>query len=110
MVKGIVDRIEGNYAVVEFSPPIQEPLLVDINMENFGKKVSAGDVIHIFEVNGINLNDESRCVYKDINRREVLQKFLEPLERVIPCEIVVDAKETEERSSSVKSMISGLFN
>ncbi len=109
MVKGIVDRIEGAYAVVEFSPPIEQPFTSDIALGNFPQKVGEGDSIIIFEINGIDLSDESRCVYKDINRAEVLKKFLEPLKKEVPCRIEIDQKATHERSSQVKSMISDLF-
>lgn len=109
MIKGIVDRIEGNYAVVEFNPPLGKAFCSDILMENFDGKIAQGDIIHIFSVNGIDLADESRCVYKDITKSEVLKKFLEPLQRKTPCTIEIDAKATQERSEQVKSLISDLF-
>lgn len=110
MVKGIVDRIEGNYAVVEFVPALGEIFFSDIELSNLDKKVSEGDVLYIFSVNGIDLDDNSRCVYKDIARGEVLKKFLEPLERKIPCKIEINEKEKEGRSKEVNSLISSLFS
>lgn len=109
MVRGIVDRIEGKYAVVEFYPAHAQPIYMDILLENFPSKVQAGDVLHIYAVNGIDLTDESRCVYKDIARAEVLKKFLEPLRQKANCTINIDAKQTNERSEQMKSMISDLF-
>lgn len=109
MVKGIVDRIEGGYAVVEFAPPLGQAFCSDIAMGNFPEKVSEGDSIVIFEINGIDLSDDSRCVYKDITKAEVLRKFLEPLKKEVPCRIEIDLKATHERSSQVRSMISDLF-
>lgn len=110
MVKGIVDRIEGNYAVVEFTPALGEIFFSDIELSNLDKKVSDGDVLFIFSVNGISLEDESRCVYKDIARGEVLKKFLEPLQRKVSCEIEINEKEKEGRSEEVNSLINSLFS
>ena len=110
MVKGIVDRIEGRYAVVEFTPVLGEIFFSDIELSNLEKKVSEGDVLYIFSVNSISLDDESRCVYKDIGRGEVLKKFLEPLERKVPCHIEISEKEKEGRSEEVSALISSLLN
>lgn len=110
MVKGIVDRIEGNYAVVEFTPALGEIFFTDIELSNLDQKVSEGDTLFIFSVNGISLDDESRCVYKDIARGEVLRKFLEPLQKNVPCEIEINEKEKEGRSDAVNSLISSLFS
>lgn len=109
MVKGIIDRIEGNYAVTEFDPPLGQAFFMDISLENFTSKAGEGDVIHILSVNGIDLADDSRCVYKDITKAEVLKKFLEPLKRKVPCQIEIDQSSTSERSAQMKSLISDLF-
>ena len=110
MVRGIVDRIEGKYAVVEFNPPLVQPFCADILMDNFKCKVHAGDIVHIYSINGVDLTDDSRCVYKDINKADVLKKFLEPLRQLADCRIEVDIQETGERSEQMKSLISSLFN
>lgn len=109
MVKGIIDRIEGNYAVAEFDPPLGQPFCSDILLENLTSKVAEGDIIHILSVNGIDLTDDSRCVYKDITKAEVLKKFLEPLKRKVPCHIEIDHHATAQRSDQMRSLISDLF-
>lgn len=109
MIQAVIDRIEGNYVVAEISPILFQAFCIDILKDNFKEKISVGDVIQIISVNGIDLSDENRCVYKDISRPEVLKKFLEPLNRAVDCKIEISTKQSHERSSQVKSMISDLF-
>ncbi len=109
MITAIIDRIEGNYAVAEFSPPIGQAFFSDILLDNLQEKVSEGDVLHIFEINGIDFSNQSACMYKDITRADVLKKFVEPLKSNCPCKIEISHSESRERSSKVKSMISDLF-
>lgn len=109
MIQGIVDRIEGEYVVAEFTPEKGYALTVDILCDNFDTEVAEGDVIRIYMVNNIDLTENNVCIYKDLQRRDVLKQHLAPLKKKVDCTILVDKKATNERSAEMKDLISSIW-
>ena len=109
MVTGIVDRIEGQYAVVEFTPEEGDIFTLDILRDNLNPEISEGDILRIYSVNTIDFNDKNSEVYRDLKDASKLKTYLTPLARPVECNIVMDRELTKERSVYMKKLLADLF-
>ena len=109
MIQGIVDRIEGEYVVVEFAPPIGRLFTFDILRDNFDTEIAEGDVLKFYMVNQIELTENNTCIYKDLQRADTLKRYLAPLGKKVDCTILVDKKASAERSAQMDDLISSIW-
>lgn len=109
MVKGVIDRMEGAYVIVEFAPETGAPFTLDVLHDNFDTDVEVGDVVLFYSVNNIELTENNTCIYKDLQRADTLKRYLAPLGKKVDCTIVVDKKATSERSEEMKNLIASLW-
>ena len=110
MIQGIVDRIEGEYAVVEFVPESGDIFTFDIHLDNLEQSVKEGDILKIYSVNHIDFSSDNTCVYMELSRAATLKIFLRPLGQKTNCNIVIDKKLTQERSQEMSDLIASIFN
>lgn len=110
MIQGIVDRIEGEYVVVEFAPQIGSIFTYDILRDNLDPDIKEGDVLKIYSIDHVEMTENNTCVYKDLLKADTLKKYLAPLTKKVECEILIDRALTEERSEHMKDLISSIFS
>lgn len=108
MISAVIDQIEGHFAVIQATAE-DGIVTIDALLTNLPDKVAEGDLIEIYRVDHIDLEDDSRCVYKDLSKKEVLKKFLQPLGRPVDTLILLNEQKTQERSQQMKNLISNLF-
>ncbi|WP_028829146.1 DUF3006 family protein [Proteocatella sphenisci] len=101
MIKGTIDRFEGQYALVEIA--YEEIFFIDILSENFTVLPSEGDIIIIESIKGISVSDEYGFVSDEV------KKILCMLENPVETLILIDKDQTEERKSRIEKLASELF-
>lgn len=108
MIKGIVDRFEGDFLVVEIARDDQKILMVDILKENLDPQVKEGDCLQIISVNQKSFPDSN--FFKDEEEEaEALEAFLTPLRKKTVCQILLDEDASKERSLQMEELFSSLF-
>lgn len=102
MIKAVIDRFEGEYAVAEISCS-EEIFFIDILNENFESLPCEGDVIAIESVNGALLS----C--KDGYLTDSAHELLGLLCRPVICVIQLCPEETGKRKERIDALSSELF-
>lgn len=110
MIQGTIDRMEGSFAVTEFTPANGKAFMLDIHRDNLPQHAQEGDRICITMVNHIDLTQQNTCIYKDLNKSDILQRHLAPLSQPVACSIDIDRKETAQRSAEMKQRIASLWS
>lgn len=101
MIKGTIDRFEGEYAVVEIA--YNEISFIDILSNNFTILPSEGDIIKIESVDGVCVSDEDGFISNQVN------ELLKMLENPVLSTIFIDKINTDERKNSIEKLALELF-
>ena len=102
MIKAVIDRFEGEYAVAEISCS-KEIFFIDILSSNFKDMPSEGDTIIIESVNGVPVSDENGLV--SFEARDMLIMLENPAASVI----LISREDTDKRRKSIEALAADLF-
>lgn len=102
MIKAVIDRFEGEYAIAEISCS-EEIFFIDILCENFESLPCQGDVIAIESIDG-NMPSCENAVLPD-SALELLGQLNNP----VKCIIKICTHETSKRKERIDALASELF-
>lgn len=102
MIKAIIDRFEGEYAVAEISCT-EKIFFIDILCENFVSLPCQGDMIAIESIDDTMLSCENSAL------SESVLGLLDQLNKPVKCIIKICSDETVKRKERIDALASELF-